>query len=224
MQFDPKRLAAEYAVYTPLTLHLYDALVLGFCNRFVWRCKSRELLALYQRNVSGRHLDVGVGTGYFLDRVQFPVTHPAITLLDANAACLTFASRRIARHSPRLVEANVLDPLPAIGPFSSVGLCYLIHCLPGSIPTKAILFDHLKAVMTPAACIFGATIVQGTAPRSWAAQRLLDFYNAKSFFANARDTVDDLEAELASRFRNVKVRMQGNVALFKAQRAEEGER
>jgi hypothetical protein len=223
MQFDPKRLASGHAVYTPLNLHLYDAFVLEFSNRFIWRCKSQELLALYQRNVSGCHLDVGVGTGYFLDRVQFPATHPAITLLDANAACLAMASLRIARHAPRLVEANVHDPLPAIGPFSSVGVCYLIHCVPGPIPAKAIIFDHLKAVMAPGARIFGATIVQGSAPRSWVAQRLLDLYNKIGVFSNASDTIEDLAAELGTRFCEVKLRLRGNVALFQAQRDERAE-
>jgi hypothetical protein len=220
-RFDSEGVAAGYSVYTSLTLHLYDAYVIGFCNRFIWRCESGELLALYQRNVSACHLDVGVGTGYFLDRTQFPAVRPVITLLDANPACLATASRRIARHVPCLVAANVLDPLPPMGPFSSVGLCYLLHCVPGGIPAKAIMFDHFKAVMAPAARIFGATIVQGSAPRSWLAQRLLNFYNAKGFFSNAHDTVEDLEAELASRFCDVKVTMQGSVALFEAQRADE---
>ncbi len=115
------------------------------------------------------HLDVGVGTGYLLDHAQFPVAHPEITLLDTNPACLNMASRRIARHAPRVVQANVLDPLPAIEPFSSVGLCHLLHCVPGDIPAKAVVFDNMKAVMSPGARIFGATIVQGSAPRSWAA-------------------------------------------------------
>jgi hypothetical protein len=211
-------LRGERNTYTSLTLRFYDSLVLGFTNRFVWRCNSRELLALYQANVSGCHLDVGVGTGYFLDRVLFPIAHPAITLLDVNPTCLAMTSRRIARYTPRLVEANVLDPLPSIGPFSSVGLCYLLHCVPGGIPVKAIIFDHLKAVMAPAARIFGATIVQGSTPRSWAAQRLLDLYNATGVLTNASDTVEDLEVELASRFRKVDVRLRGTVALFQAQR------
>ena len=34
-------------------------------------------MALYQASVSGNHLDVGVGTGYFLDHVRFRVDGPA---------------------------------------------------------------------------------------------------------------------------------------------------
>jgi SAM-dependent methyltransferase len=219
MQLDPERVAMGAAVYTPLMLRFYDVLVLACYLPFVWRCPNREVLALYARNVSACHLDVGVGTGYFLDRTPFPAAHPAVTLLDVNAACLAAASRRVARYEPRVVQANVLDPLPAIGPFSSVGLCALLHCVPGSIPAKALIFDHLKSVMAPAGRIFGATLVQGSVPRSFVAQRLMDYYNARGVFANEHDTVEDLESELAARFCKVNIRVRGSVALFEAQYA-----
>lgn len=215
-QSDVQKSTADYQVLSPLTLFFYDAWVHGFSDRFLWRCPLHELLALYRRNVSACHLDVGVGTGLLLDRTQFPAARPSITLMDVNAACLETAARRIARHVPRVVRASVLAPLPAIGPFSSVGLCYLLHCVPGSFREKGVAFDHLKSVMAPGARIFGATIVQGAVPTQWAARRVMDFYNAKGIFANANDTVDVLEAKLASRFSKVDVRMRGQVALFEA--------
>jgi SAM-dependent methyltransferase len=209
---------ADYAVLSPLTLFFYDAWVHGFSDRFLWRCPLHELLAFYHRNVSASHLDVGVGTGLLLDRTPFPA-RSAITLMDVNTACLETAARRIARHTPRIVRASVLAPLPAIGPFSSVGLGYLLHCVPGSMPAKAVAFDHLKAVMAPGARLFGATIVQGSVPTPWAARRVMDFYNARGIFANRHDTVEDLEAALRSRFSAVDVRMRGQVALFEATHA-----
>jgi hypothetical protein len=204
-------------VYNPLTLFVYDQFVLRFSNVCVWRCASQELLALYGRNVSDCHLDIGVGTGYFLDRVQFPSPRPAITLLDVNTTCLSAASRRIARYEPRVVRADALTPLPIVGPFSSVGLCYLLHCLPGSIPSKAIVLDHIKTVMAPSARVFGATIVQGSAPRPWLTRQFLSIYNSIGIFSNIGDTIGDLEAELASRFNKVNVTLKGSVALFEAQ-------
>src|SRR6266536_2977312 len=98
-------------VYTPARLALYDLFILGFSCRFVWRCPKRHFLALYDRYASARHLDVGVGTGYFLDRCRFPAERPQITLLDLSEACLSKASRRLARYAPRVVKANVLGPL-----------------------------------------------------------------------------------------------------------------
>jgi ubiquinone/menaquinone biosynthesis C-methylase UbiE len=207
------------AAYTPLSLRFYNFFVLGLSNRFLWRCETRELLALYQRNVSANHLDVGVGTGLLLDQTQFPSEHPSITLMDMNPACLEAASQRIARHAPKLVQGDVLKPLPPVGPFSSIGLCYLLHCLPGDIPAKAGALDNLKAVMVPSSRIFGATFVQGSAPRSAITQRFLDFYNFKGYMSNSHDTIEDLRVELEARFQDVRITMRGCAALFEATRA-----
>src|SRR5215471_7704675 len=72
------------AVYTPSTLALYDLVVLGFSNSLVWKCSSRLILDFYNEHISGKHLDIGVGTGYFLDRCRFPTSTPTIALLDLN--------------------------------------------------------------------------------------------------------------------------------------------
>lgn len=158
---------AGQAVYTPWTLRAYDAFVLGFSNRFLWRCPTPRLLDLYRRNVAAQHLDIGVGTGYFLDKTPWPVAHPEITLMDLNPHSLAAAARRIARYRPRAIIGNALEPLTVEGPFSSVGLNYLLHCLPGTLREKAVIFDHLRAVLAPGARVFGATILQGDAPRSF---------------------------------------------------------
>ncbi|MEO8179503.1 MAG: class I SAM-dependent methyltransferase [Deltaproteobacteria bacterium] len=207
---------AGQAIYSPLVLRTYDWIVLGLSNRFLWRCPTAELCRLYDRNVADRHLDVGVGTGYFLDKVRWPVAKPAITLLDLNPNCLTTASRRISRFAPQAVLANVLAPLPPLGPFRSAGLCYLLHCLPGVMLEKVVVFDHLLPLLAPGARVFGATIVQGSAARSRSAQALMNLYNSKGIFSNAGDTVEGLDAALRKRFRDIEVTVKGTVALFEA--------
>src|SRR4029453_2517824 len=69
-------------VYTSTRLALYDLFILCLSCRLVWRGPKRHFLDLYNRNVGTPHLDIGVGTGYFLDRCRFPVERPEITLLD----------------------------------------------------------------------------------------------------------------------------------------------
>jgi hypothetical protein len=71
-------------VYTPFVLRAYDLFVLGFSNRFAWRCASSMMLQRYNRYVGRRHLDIGVGTGWYLHRSSWPVEQPEITLLDLN--------------------------------------------------------------------------------------------------------------------------------------------
>ena len=207
---------AGQAAYTPLTLKVYDWFVLGFSNRFLWRCPTSELEALYDRNVSARHLDIGVGTGYFLDKTSWPTGKPEITLVDLNAHSLDAAAGRIARYAPDKLAANALEPLPLKTTFDSVGLCYLLHCVPGSIPEKAGIFDHVLPVMSDGASVFGATIVQGDAPRSGAAQALMNLYNRKGVFSNAADTFSDLKVELEKRFADVRLTRHGAVVVFEA--------
>jgi SAM-dependent methyltransferase len=205
---------AGQAVYSPTVLRNYDWMVLGLSNRLLWRCPTAELRRIYDRNVSDRHLDVGVGTGYFLDKARWPVAEPAITLVDLNPNCLTAASKRIRRFAPQTIVAN--KPFPRIEPFRSAGLCYLLHCVPGTISEKAVAFDHVAALLAPGARVFGATILQGHLRRSRIAQAFMDLYNRKGIFANANDTLEGLDAALRTRFRDVNVQSRGTVALFEA--------
>lgn len=217
MNVSAKQVEAGQAVYSKRTLAAYDFVVLGVSNRFIWQCPTAGLEQHYNKHVSANHLDVGVGTGYFLDRCRFPSPTPRVALMDLNAETLAFASQRIARYKPETYRRNVLEPIAmGAGKFDSVGINYLLHCIPGSIESKAVAFDHLKALMNPNAVLFGSTLLQGGVPRSWFARRLMDLYNKKGIFANERDDLDGLQRALASRFRDVSVQVVGCAALFSA--------
>jgi ubiquinone/menaquinone biosynthesis C-methylase UbiE len=213
---DTSDIEAGQAVYTPAVLRIYDGLVLGLSNHLIWRCPTSALRQLYDRNVSGEHLDIGVGTGYFLDKATWPVANPSITLVDLNRNCLNAASARIRRFRPETVVANALEPLPLRKSFGSAGLCYLLHCMPGAIPEKAAVFDHIRPLMNPGGRVFGATVVQGAVPRTLPVQALMNLYNRKGLFSNAGDAVEDLDSALRARFSDVEVEVKGNVALFQA--------
>jgi 2-polyprenyl-3-methyl-5-hydroxy-6-metoxy-1,4-benzoquinol methylase len=208
---------AGQAVYTKRVLGAYDFLVLGVSNRFIWKCPSRRLMEHYDKYISANHLDVGVGTGYFLDRCRFPSPAPRVALMDLNQNALDFASQRIARHYPDAYLRNVLEPIPFDAPkFDSIGVNYLLHCLPGSMESKAVVFDHLKPLMNPGAVLFGSTLLQGGVPRNWAAKRLMDVYNRKGIFSNESDDLDGLKRALGRRFQAVSVEVAGCAALFSA--------
>src|SRR5262244_13795 len=97
------------AAYTPLTLALYDLAVLRFSNSFVWRCPTHVLLDFYHQHISDKHLDIGVGTGYFLDKCRFPSTAPRIALLDLNPNSLAKSAKRLRRYNPSCYMGNVLQ-------------------------------------------------------------------------------------------------------------------
>lgn len=215
MDVSKEQVEAGQAVYTRRTLAIYDFVVHGVSNRFLWKCPTDKLVEHYNTHVSSNHLDVGVGTGYFLDRCRFPSQAPRVALMDLNASTLDFASHRIARYRPETYCRNVLEPIALPGEkFDSVGINYLLHCIPGSIGSKAVAFDYLKALMNPGAVLFGSTLLQGGVPRNWPAKRLMDAYNRKGIFANRQDDLEGLKQALSQRFSDVSVEVAGCAAIF----------
>jgi SAM-dependent methyltransferase len=208
---------AGQAMYTPAMLRAYDAFVYGFNFPFVWRCPRSRLLALYAENVSARHLDIGVATGLLLDQCRFPVPNPDITLMDLNSSSLAAASRRLRRYAPHIHRANVLEPwgLPP-GSADSVGLFNLLHCLPGSIPDKAVAFEHARAVLAPGGALFGVTILGSGVRHNWLARRELALANRRGVMSNLDDRLDDLRAALDRTFGTAEVTVTGSMALFRA--------
>lgn len=207
----------SHAIYSPALLRWYDVIVLGISNRLIWRCPTPRLLALFNRHVSGNHLDVGVGTGYFLDRCRFPVESPRVTLLDANPHCLATAARRLARYQPRTVRCDIARAIAYDGErFDSISLNYVLHCLPGALPHKATVLDHLRPLLNPGGVLFGATLLAEGVRRSWAARRLMAAYNRRGIFGNAGDALDDLRREFQRRFEEVQIDVVGCAALFVA--------
>jgi len=108
---------AGQAAYTPRMLSVYDLVVLGFNAHVMWRCSPRRLVALYDEHVARRHLDIGVCSGYLLDKCRFPTESPEITLMDLNPNPLAFAAKRLRRYRPKTHQANALAPfdLPIAG-------------------------------------------------------------------------------------------------------------
>ena len=212
---------AGQAIYSRRTLLLYDLVVLGLSNSLVWRCPTHRILALYDRHVSDEHLDVGVGTGWYLDHCRFPSAAPRVALLDLNADSLAAAARRIARYRPEQHQADVLKPLAmTITPFRSISLTYLLHCLPGPMEQKAAeTFDHLSPLLQPDGVLFGATLLSSGVRRSRVARALMRAYNRRGVFSNAADSIGALRAALERRFQEVKLEIVGCGALFVAGKA-----
>lgn len=217
MEPTPEQVAAGHAFYTRRSLAVYDLAILGYFSRVAWRCPASRIVDHYNRHVSGNHLDVGVGTGYFLDHCQLPPPseRPRLALMDISTSCLEVASKRVARFDPEIIEANVLEPIAYDGPrFDSVGLNYVLHCLPGDIGSKAVALDHLIALANPGAWLFGATLLHDGVDRSWLARKVMDRNNSHGIFSNADDTLDGLRSALSDRLSDSSVQVVGCVGIF----------
>lgn len=207
------------AIYSPTTLSLYDLVVLGISNQWIWQCPSPIIAAWYAANISEKHLDIGVGTGYFLDRAVPERLAPEITLLDLNPSSLGTTRARIGRYGPDAVRANVLDTLPfESASFGSIGMNYLLHCIPGTWAEKGRLFEEARRVLRPGGTLFGSTILCDQCADFLPARALMGFYNSKGVFHNTADTLDALRRALYLAFPDARLRVQGQVALFAATR------
>jgi ubiquinone/menaquinone biosynthesis C-methylase UbiE len=205
------------AVYSRPVLAIYDLFVLRFTNTFVWKCPSSHMLEFYNQNVSDKHLDVGVGTGYFLDRCEFPSATPQISLMDLNHNSLQKTAKRLRRYSPRSFRRNVLEPIE-IGDtgFRSVGLNFLLHCLPGNLLSKRVAFENLKPLLRPGGVLFGTTILGVGVRRSWLANLYMRFFNSRGVFSNYDDRCEDLEDGLSRTFGRCEVTTCGCIGFFRA--------
>jgi len=212
---DPKRIEAGTALYSHYFLCMYDWLALGYNCRFIWKCPSHHMLELYNKYVSANHLDIGVATGYFMDKCEFPGDKPRLVLMDLNHNSLRTASKRLARYNPGIYQRNALDPFDIDAPaFDSIGMLNLLHCIPGNMKTKGIVFENVKAVMNPDAVLFGSTILYGGVKRSAIATCLAKTNNRFGIMSNIDDNLDDLRNELQRYFSNSSVETIGCVALF----------
>ncbi|MET9397962.1 class I SAM-dependent methyltransferase [Kitasatospora sp. NPDC002965] len=211
----PLAVHAGQALYTRSFLRIYDTLVYRVNSPLTWRCPKERLVALYDRHVSGNHLDVGVASGVLLDECRFPVPAPDLTLMDLNPSSLAAADRRLRRYRPRLHRADVLRPwgLPH-GSVDSVGMCHLLHCLPGTLADKAVVLEHARRVLKPGGTLFGATIPGSGVDHNRSARLQLGLANRHGIMSNRLDRPEDLDAALAAVFPEHEVVVTGSVALF----------
>jgi hypothetical protein len=80
------------------------------------------------------------------------------------------APHGLTRYSPQVVKANVLEPLElGAARFDSVGLNGVLHCLPGTLETKAAVFQNLKPFVEQGGVVFGSTIPRARR-RAWSAR------------------------------------------------------
>lgn len=203
--------------YGPFALAAYDLIVLGLVSRVVWRCSRRKMLAQYNRHVGGRHLDIGPGTGWFLAKCRFPTKSPSVTLLDLNDLVLATSARRISRYRPVVHSADAFKPMDlGDATFDSVGMNFLLHCLPGTVAQKAAVFDNVAPYLAPGARVFGSTVLGPCPEHTKLSSKLLRRLNESKVFCNTGDRLEDITSELSARFDDVEVSQKGTVCLFSA--------
>ncbi|WNJ77462.1 class I SAM-dependent methyltransferase [Cedecea neteri] len=207
---------AGASAYNPITLKLYDWWVLKVSNRYAWRCPTDTvLLPHFKQHIGNKHLDIGVGTGYYLPHLP---AHVELSLLDLNASSLQAASAKAGDKVKDCLKHDVFQPLP-LGwndRFDSISLFYLLHCLPGSLNDKAQAIENIARALKKEGTLFGATILGDGVTHNAFGNKLMKVYNKKGIFANRSDSEAQLRDMLLTRFARVEVKTVGVVALFSA--------
>nr|WP_154325333.1 class I SAM-dependent methyltransferase [Pantoea sp. 201603H] len=202
--------------YTPFSLKLYDWWVLTISNRYAWRCPTETLLLThFQQHMGAKHLDIGVGTGYY--PAKTPQGSQDITLLDLNQDSLAAAQRRIGgQRVTASVRHDIFQPFPSElrEQFDSVSLFYLLHCLSGSMVEKSLAIRHTAEALKSDGVLYGATILGTGVEHNSFGHKLMTIYNKKGIFSNRQDSSQTLKQVLAEHFHQVKITVHGTVALF----------
>jgi Methyltransferase domain len=205
------------ADYSRPLLKAYDAVVLGPVATHVWHCPAARLLDGYKRHIREPHLDVGPGTGYFLDRSGL-ADGSRVTILDPNPTVLEYAARHLQRFDVTAVEGDVLKPLSVKGSFQSAALNLVIHCLPGPSSRKALAVADVAAILAPDGVLFGASVLGRSGEHTWLARRVLSVFNRQGGFDNLEDSEAMLREILGAAFEDVELEVVGSAALFAASR------
>jgi SAM-dependent methyltransferase len=214
-----KQFKAGIALYSRFTLAIYDWWFLGYNHRFLWECPAYYVLDFYNQHVSTNHLDIGVGTGYFMDKCKFPGSNIRLALMDLNPNPLKTASKRLSRYKPEVYQRNVLEPFGINAPaFDSIGMTNLLHCLPGNLKAKNIVFEHAKAVMNPGAVLFGTSILYKGVKHNVSATLAIKACNKIGIMANMNDSLEDLQESLKRSFSDSTINVIGCEALFWARK------
>ena len=211
---DKMHAGARY--YGALTLPLYDAAVLNIAVPYGWGVPLKTGREMYRRLVGARHLDIGVATGYFLRKALEERDEAEITLMDLNENATRYAADKLRRFDVTQAVGDALEPFPVDGPFDSIAMFHLLHCMPGTVAEKAVAFDHAIEVLAPGGVCFGASVTPAGRKLGPLGRMILTASNKTGALNNAADDHDALRAEIESRFHDTKIELQGVMTLWEA--------
>lgn len=218
------------SAYSRFSLRGYDFLVHSLSNRFAWNCPTSALIAGIRANLTPNHLEIGIGTGKLLRKAIRGRSLERLVLADVNPECLAYAKKVLAPWHPQLWTFDLLELRNSGGElpggqgrsrFTSIGLNYVLHCLPCPLEDKLkIVVELVDRLLDSQGVLFGSVIfpdLQGNAFSRW----LMRFYNRKGIFGNEHDRASDFQTGLRKHGLDCQFETRGCVVLFTARRPSE---
>lgn len=196
-------------------IHKYDRFVNEINCNHVWKCSKNNIINNYCANVENKHLEIGPGSGFFLKKENIGVNLDQLTLVDVNSTILKFSKKNLeSEHSN--VNSLVYDlfryEIPTNIEFDSVGINYVLHCIPGNLQTK--LDSLISNLGDNKYNLFGASVICDPLHMNPIAEYELMFLNAFGIFNNNNDTYEELNEYLNNKNYNFSLKKQGYVAIF----------
>ena len=193
----------------------YDKFVNEINCEKVWKCSRKHIINNYNSNINYNHLEIGPGTGMFLKKENLNVNLNKLTLVDINNKILNHSRHNLdSEHSN--INSLVYDlfsyEIPSNIEFNSVGINYVLHCVPGNLQTK--LDKLIGNLGNNKYNLFGASVICDPLHMNPIAEYELMFLNAVGIFYNNNDTYEELNEYLNNKNYNFSLKKQGYVAIF----------
>ena len=211
--------------FSSMSHSLYDFLIYRFVAPYIWGCKTESVLDSYYHNLSDNHLEIGVGTGFLLDRSNPSKNHLRLSLMDLNKRCLEKSVARLERYSPGDYQRNIMHPLKLNNKrFSSIALNFVLHCVPGNFNPddpqyKGNAFQNIHQALESGGVFFGATVLADGVGRTFVAKVAMKILNTFNIFHNQHDHLKELQCAMESCFDVVEYELLGSVVLWRARKA-----
>ncbi|SPJ82572.1 uncharacterized protein FTOL_09977 [Fusarium torulosum] len=232
--------------YTPFALSLYELCVIRISLPLLWGCSAQKHLGpLFSKNFSKRHLDIGVGDGYFPTRaLKDAAREPEsqhLTLVDFSEQCLAATKRRVLSHYPevdiRCVLADAGKPFPDSlqnERFDSASLFLVMHHMPGPSHLKTQAITNAKNLLNREGILTGCTVlgtewektdqgykVLNERPSSRLVSSILEAYNKRGLFDNLQEDPNVIERALQNEFEEVETQVVSMMFVFRARKPRE---
>lgn len=192
-------------------LFAYDYLVNDLNCNLVWQCEKNNIVQNYVSNITGNHIEIGPGTGYFLQNEQFNT----LQLIDINNDILVNSGQNLKKNSIEIQSHchNIFSyTLTHLKPADSIGLSYVLHCVPGKIEDN--VKNLINNIHFDKYILFGASVIKDPEERNMFAEIELFWLNKLGIFNNHGDTYKGLQKYLQESGFEYNLRLEGYVAIF----------
>ena len=198
------------------SIKIYDYLVNDINCKYAWRCDKKNIFNLYQNNLKSNHLEIGPGSGYFL----YPENHNKkidnLILMDINKPILDHSYNNLKSNYSNIscFNHNIFEKEIELNNINSVGINYVLHCVPGSLEEK---FDKLvnNIKSKNELIIFGSTVVNDYNKQTYLSDLELKLLNYYGIFNNNNDYSYNFINYLDSKKYIYRTLIYGNVLTFK---------